>query len=58
MPLVDEWSSAEDTHEDFMAIAYLAAIRIFTTLSGAQCVMTSGMLWMLKWPADNWDSKY
>ncbi len=26
-----------------------------TTMSGAQCVMTSGALWMLKWLADSWD---
>ena len=25
-------------------------------MSGAQCVMTSGMLLMLKWSADSWDS--
>ena len=26
-------------------------------MSGVQCVMTSGMLLMLKWPADSWDLK-
>ena len=25
-------------------------------MTGAQCVMTSGVLLMLKWPADSWDS--
>ena len=26
------------------------------TTSGVPCVMTSGMMLMLVWPADNWDS--
>ena len=30
--------------------------RYATTMSGAQCVMTSGVLLMLKWSADSWDS--
>jgi hypothetical protein len=29
--------------------------RSATTMSGAQCVMTSGVLLMLKWHADSWD---
>jgi hypothetical protein len=29
--------------------------RSATTMSGAQCVMTSGVLLMLKWPVDSWD---
>ena len=29
--------------------------RSATTMSGAQCVMTSGVHLMLKWPADSWD---
>ena len=30
--------------------------RSVTTMSGAQCVMTSGVLLMLMWSADSWDS--
>jgi hypothetical protein len=29
--------------------------RSATTTNGAQCVMTSGMLQMLKWLVDSWD---
>jgi hypothetical protein len=30
--------------------------RSATIISGAQCVMMHGVLLMLKWPADSWDS--
>ena len=33
-----------------------AVLRFVSTTSGALCVMTSGMLLMLVWPVDNWDS--
>ena len=33
-----------------------AVLRFVLTTSGAQFVMTSGMLLMLVWPADSWDS--
>ena len=31
-------------------------LRFALTTHGALCVMTCGMLLMLVWPADNWDS--
>jgi len=30
--------------------------RSATTMSGGQCAMTDGMMWMPELPADNWDS--
>ncbi len=32
----------------------LGVLRFATTTSGVQFVMTCGIMWMLKWPADNW----
>ena len=32
-----------------------AELRYATTMYGAQCVMISGILLMLTWPADSWD---
>ncbi len=34
-------------------IQHLGVLRFATTTSGVQFVMTCGMMWMLKWPADN-----
>ena len=34
----------------------LDVLRSVTTMSGAQCVMTCGVLLMPKWLADSWDS--
>ena len=39
------------------ALTPKAVWRSVTTISGARCVMTSGVLLMLKLPADSWDSK-
>ena len=42
---------------DFNKVQLLlkAVLRSATTTSGGQCVMTYGILLMLKWFADNWD---
>ncbi len=32
----------------------MGVLRFATTTSGVQFVMTFGIMWMLKWPADNW----
>jgi hypothetical protein len=37
------------------ALLLKAVWRSATTMSGAQCAMISGTMWMLVWPADSWD---
>ena len=46
----------KETSDSKKALPLEGVWRSATTISGAQCVMTSGMLLMLKWSADSWDS--
>jgi hypothetical protein len=51
------FQSAPKEPSDFKeALAVEDVWRSVTTMSGAQCVMMHGVLLMLKWPADSWDS--
>ena len=44
-----------ETSDSKEALPIVDVWRSVTMISGAQCVMTSGMLLMLEWSADSWD---
>ena len=55
------WLFSQAVHRapsDFRVVTLHKAVwKSATATSGARCVMTSGVLPMLKWPADSWDSR-